>query len=434
MDYSQAAPVTFTASGATAEEQDENLSMVKGSPGYAPATAIVAEAIHKDADVTVLDFTPQQVNVRFRIDGLWHPGMPMDRQTGDYMLAVVKQLGGADYRDRRSKQTGKFQTEYLRQKQKFKVVSQGVQTGERVALYLDYKKPPLDSLEDLGMRPSMVPQVVDLMRMDNTSGWFLVSAIPGDGYTTGWRGALDSCDRLVRDFYVIEEAKDVEPEVINVSSVTFDSSKGETALTPLPQLILREPDVLAFPALPNGKMLDGLCDISLKHEIPCYFRHQGKNAIDALLRTIALGLPDPKKFVDGLTGVLCMRLIRKLCTDCRMEYAPHPQLLQKLGLPPGRIERLYRPFVFKPGMVDENQNEIDPCPTCSGIGYKGRTGVFELLKMTDAVKSAAKKSPTMATLVSVAKQERHINLTQEASVLIAKGTTSVEELQRMLQS
>ena len=121
MDYSQTAPVIFTASGETSEEQEENLSMVKGSQGYAPATAIVAEAIHKDADVTVLDFTPQQVNVRFRIDGLWHPGMPMDRQTGDYMLAVVKQLAGTDYRDRRSKQTGKFATEYLNKKQKFKI-------------------------------------------------------------------------------------------------------------------------------------------------------------------------------------------------------------------------------------------------------------------------------------------------------------------------
>jgi len=433
MDYTKAEPVIFTAAGETDQEREENVEMVSGSPGFAPATVIVAEAIHKDADVTILDFTPQQVNIRFRIDGLWHPGMPMDRQTGDYMLAVLKQLAGTDYRDRRSKQTGKFQTEYVRSKQKFKVVSQGVQSGERVALYLDYKRPPLETVEELGMRKSMVPQLVELMKMDK-AGWFLVSAVPGEGYTSAWRGALDSCDRLVKDFFVVEEVKDVEPEVINISSVTFDSSKEETALTPLPQLILREPDVLSFPDLPNGKLLDSLCDTSIKHDIPMYFRNPGKNAVDGLLRLLALGLPNPKKFLDQLSGVLCMRLVRKLCTNCRMEYVPHPQLLQKLGLPQGRIERLYRPFVYKPGMLDEDQIEIEPCPTCSGIGYKGRTGIFELLKMTDGLRAAAIKSPNLAALSGLARQGGHISLTQEASVVIAQGVTSVEELQRVLQS
>ncbi len=433
MDYTKAEPVIFTAAGETDQEREENVEMVSGSPGFAPATVIVAEAIHKDADLTVLDFTPQQVNIRFRVDGLWHPGVPMDRQTGDYMLAVLKQLAGTDYRDRRSKQKGKFETEYVRQKQKFKIVSQGIPTGERVGLYLDYKRPPLETVEDLGMRKSMVPQLVDLMKMDS-SGWFLVSAVPGEGYTSAWRGALDSCDRLVKDFFVIEEVKKVEPEVINIGSITFDSSKQETALTPLPQLILREPDVLAFPDLPDGKLLESLCDVSIKHDIPMYFRNPGKNAIDALLRMIALGLPQPKKFLDQLSGVLCMRLVRKLCTKCRIEYVPHPQLLQKLGLPQGRIERLYRPFIFKPGMLDENQNEIEPCSNCSGIGYKGRTGIFELLKMTEPLRAAAIKSPNLAALTALAKKNQHISLTQEASVVIAQGVTSVEELQRMLQS
>lgn len=426
------APVNFTASGATDEERENNLEMVANSPGFGPATQIVAEAIHKDADVTVLDYTPQQVSVRFRVDGLWHPGAPIDRQTGDYLLVVLKQLGGTNYRDRRSKQTGSFKTEYLRGKQTFEIVSQGVQAGERVALYLSYKRPPLDTLTDLGMRASLIPQVKELMGIDG-AGMFLVSAVPGEGYTSAWRGALDSCDRLVSDFFVIEEASEIEREVINISSVTFDRSRGETAMTPMPQLLLREPDVLAFPELPDGKLIDDLVDMSAKHEIPTYIRHPGKNAIDSLLRVLALK-PDAAKFLPLLTGVLCMRIVRKLCEDCRIEYQPHPKLLQKLGLPPGRIEKLYRPFIFKPGMVDEEQNEIEPCQTCCGIGYKGRTGIFELLRMSDEIRAAAVKSPKLNVLSGLAQQQGHIPLQKEAAVVIAKGTTSVEELQRMLQS
>ena len=430
--YLEPAPVEFTPAGETDEERDAVLEQLADSQGFPAATTIVAEAIHKDADVTVLDFTQQQVTVRFRVDGMWHPGVPMDRETGDYMLAVLKKLAGANYQERRKKQKGMFATAFLKGKQKFKLISQGTQTGERVALYLDYKRPSFDRLEDCGMRQSMISQVVDLMNM-STGGWFLVSAVPGEGYTTSWRAALDSCDRLTRDFFVIEDCNKVEPEVINIGSITFDPAKGETHMTPLPQLLLREPDVLSVSEIPDGKMLDKLCNQSTINEIPIYLRHPGKNAVDALLRVLALK-PDANKFLASLSGVLCMRLVRKLCENCRQAYVPHPQLLQKLGLPAGRIEKLYRPFIYKPGMVDEDENEIPPCRECSGIGYRGRTGIFELLKVTPAFRNAAAKTLSLSALTAAAKQEGHITQTQEAAVLIARGVTSVEELQRMLQS
>jgi type II secretory ATPase GspE/PulE/Tfp pilus assembly ATPase PilB-like protein len=432
-DNETAAPVQFTAAGDTAEERQENEEMVSTSPGYNPAANIIAEAIHKDADLTILDFTAQQVNVRFRIDGLWHPGQPMDRQTGDYMLAVVKQLAGMDYRDRRNKQTGKFATEYQRKKQSFKIVAQGTPTGERVGLYLSYKRPPLDKLEDLGIRKSMIPNIVQLMDMTEKAGMFLVSAVPGEGYTAAWRGALDSCDRLVRDFFVLEDVTQQEPEVINVMPETFDSRKGETAMTPLPQLLLREPDVLAVPNLTDGKLIDQLVDVSNDNSIPVYLRNEGKNAIDALLRILALN-PKRKELLALLSGVLCMRLVRKLCENCKVGYQPHPQLLQKLGLPQGRIEKLYRPFIWKPGLVDEEENEIQPCTTCCGVGYKGRTGIFELLTMNDDLRASASQNPNFNTLMNIAKINGHITIQQEAAVVIAQGITSVEELQRMLQA
>jgi len=431
-DHQRAAPVAFTAAGETPEDRQETVEMVQNSPGFAPATNIIAEAIHKDADLTVLDYTAQQVNLRFRVDGLWHPGAPMDRQTGDYMLAVMKQLAGLNFRDRRSRQEGGFETEYQRSKQKFKIVTQGNKTGERVGLYLSYKKPPLDSFDDLGIRGSMIPQIVELMTM-HEKGMFLVSAIPGEGYTSAWRAALDSCDRLVRDFFVVEDVNAMEPEVINIVPETFDSRKGETALSPLPQLLLREPHVLAFPTVPDGKLLDELVKTSNLHDIPIYLRNPGKNAIDALLRMLALN-PKRQEFLQLLSGVFCMRLVRKLCEDCRIAYQPHPQLIQKLGLPQGRIEQLYRPFVFQPGMVDEEQNEIEPCTTCNGIGYKGRTGIFELLKITDQLRESAAQNPQFKTLAAIAKANGHITLQQEAAIVIAKGVTSVEELQRMLQA
>ena len=427
-----ASPVAFSPAGDTPEDADSTLKMVKESFGYAPATNIIAEAVHKDADLTILDYTPQQVNIRFRIDGLWHPGYPMDRQSGDYMLAVLKQLAGLDYKERRKKQSGGFGTEYRKEKQKFSIVSQGSKTGERVGLYLSYKRPPLDTLEDLGIRKSLIPQIKELMNM-HEQGMFLVSAMPGEGYTTNWRATLDSCDRLVRDFYVIEDVNSQEPEVINVTSETFDPSKGETPISGLPQLLLREPDVLAYPELPDGELVDHLVKTSVTSEIPIYLRNPGKNAIDALLRLLAL-TPNRGPLLTLLSGVSCMRIVRKLCEECRIEYRPNPQLLQQLGLPVGRIDKLYRPFVHKPGMIDAEENEILPCDHCCGIGYKGRTGIFEVLKINDAIRESATKDPKYNSIASIAKANGHISLQQEAAVVIAQGITSVQELQRMLKA
>ena len=425
-------PIEFFAAGDTPEEQDANLKTVQPSPGFEPAAELCTEAIIKDATTTVLDYSAQQVSLRFQIDGMWHSGAPMDRETGDYMLATLKQLAGLDYRERRARQTGNFGSMYLKTKQKFKLVSQGIKTGERVALYLDYKRPPLDTLEQLGMRASMIDQLRSIVN-DTEMGMLVTTAVPGQGFTKAWSSALDSCDRLTRDFYTIEHVGKNEPEVINVYPIEYDSAKGEDPMSPMEQLMLKEPDVLAFPDLPDGDLLNKIVDHSTVHEIPTFTRIPGKHCIDALLRMLVLK-PNVSKLAARLTAVLAMRLIRLLCNDCKIGFQPNPRMLQQLGLPQGRIKQLFRPMVYKPGMVDENENEIEPCASCSGIGYRGRTGLFELLKINDELRAALASKPKMDNLAAIAKRHQHVSLQMEGIVMIAGGHTSIEELQRVLKS
>lgn len=423
-------PVVFTPAGEDDDAKAANLKMVKPSPGYFTVSVLIAESIVKRSEVTVLDYTASQVTVRYQIDGLWHAGPPMDRETGDYLLATLKQLAGMDYRERRARQTGNFATEYQKSKQKIRVVSQGVKTGERVAVYVTWKKDLLETVEELGMRASMEEKLKEILGRDD-SHMLLVSAKPGEGYTSAWRGVLSACDRLTRDFYVIEDEEMVEQEVINFKSVTFDRGKGETAMTPLPQLLLKEPNVFGFNHIPDGKSLNDMMRISTEQDMPIYVRGPGRNCIDALLRVLALK-PDLEKFAPLLTAVVCMRRLRKLCQECKVAYAPHPKLLQKLGLPEGRIAELHRPFVYREGMVDEEENEIEPCEECGGIGYNGLTGIFELLEINDKIREVIMKKPTPDKLKSIARKSRQVAMRQEGALLIAQGITSVEELQRVL--
>lgn len=426
-------PIEFIPHGETEEIRDANLKLVEPSPGFGTAANFCCDIINKNSELTVLDFTQQTVTIRFQIDGLWHGGPEMDRESGDFMLATIKQMAGMNFRERRQRQEGKFKSIYRKKGQTFNVVSQGVPTGERVALYLHTKKPPIDSAEDLGMRKKMREQLSTLTASADMRN-VLVVAVPGEGYTTAWKGIVGCADRLTRDFYVLQPVgKGDEEEIINIFPCEFDPAKGEDATSPLHQLLLREPNVLAFEDLPNGNMVNSIVDFSIENSLPIFTRQQGKHCIDGLLRLFAKG-PDIRKFVDHLDAVIAMRVIRKLCNNCKVGYAPHPQLLQQLGLPAGRVAELFQPFVFQPGMVDADEKPIQPCPECSGIGFKGRTGLFEMLKLTPAIRDAIATNPKNDYLQQVTKQQGHVSMFMEGVLLIAKGLTSVDELQRVLQS
>ena len=111
-------PIHFTAAGRDEKEQQANLAIVTPSPGFPTAVHLICDAIEKRSDTTVFDFMPQVVNIRYRIDGIWHNMPPMDRETGDFMMATLKQLAGMNYRERRARQEGRFQALLMKRKYK----------------------------------------------------------------------------------------------------------------------------------------------------------------------------------------------------------------------------------------------------------------------------------------------------------------------------
>ena len=421
-------PVKFESAGSSQEEQDLNLQMVIPSPGYPTSVMMVVDVILRHVETAVFDFTPQAVAIRYLVDGVWQMMPSMDRENGDYMLATIKQLSGMNYRERRQRQEGNFKALFSEKKYRFRVVSQGIPTGERVGIYVDARKPPLDSLDQLGMRAAMKQLLGPLLLQKK--GLVVVTAMPTEGFTTAWRAVLGACDRFLRDHFVVEEVHRAEQEVINVHQTFYDETKNENVLTPVPQMLLREPHVIGFPELSDGNLLTRICEISESSRVLMLTRLYSRNAVEALPRLLSLK-PDLKKLAPMLSAVLCMRLVRKLCEHCKQPYQPSPQLLAKLGIPPARVQRFFRPQPYQPGQLDPEGNDIPPCDKCVGIGYQGRTGVFELLTVNDALRAALSSNPKMAHLTAVAQQSGHVSMRDEAVLLVARGVTSVEELQRV---
>ncbi len=154
---------------------------------------------------------------------------------------------------------------------------------------------------------------------------------------------------------------------------------------------------------------------------------RAKEAVEALLRILTLKVP-PLEYAKAVTAVVNGRLVRKLCEKCKEAYAPPPEVIQRFGLPP-KLPAFYRPPT-KP--IDPKHPEIK-CEACGGIGYVGRTGIYELLMVTDPMRQILVKQPKLELLRDAARKAKHRNLQDEGVLLVARGVTSMQELIRVMQ-
>jgi type II secretory ATPase GspE/PulE/Tfp pilus assembly ATPase PilB-like protein len=393
-------PITFKASGQNDQAAQANLITARQSPGFYFACVMMADAIMKRADQILLDYSRDKVGVRYQIDGMWHNMPVRDRQSGDAMLATYKKLADLNPAERRARQNGKFKAEYYKARLECRVTSQGVPTGERAVIKIADKKSPikLETLEDLGMRDKMRERFKSIINAEEPF-LLIFSTMPGDGLTTTFRAGLNAADRLLRDFVQVQSVEYDEEEVINVDPATYDPSQGQTPQTILVDVLRKEPNVLVVPDLTNAETVNALCDVVKDNSMPVITRVNAKEAVEALLRVMAYR-GSPQKFAEVVTAVLNSRLIRRLC--------PPP--------PPG-----------------QKQPEPQICRDCGGMGYKGRIAIFELLTVTDEMRQALVKQPKLEVLRALAKKAGHRTIQEEGVLLVAMGTTSLVELQRILK-
>ncbi|MCA9119041.1 MAG: Flp pilus assembly complex ATPase component TadA [Planctomycetaceae bacterium] len=431
----QLPPVTLVPMGAPDKQQDQaNLLAAKQSPAFPIANGLLAHCLSRRGERVMLDYSAQGVAIRFEIDGVWMNGDPLDRQSGDAALAVYKKIANLNVQDRRSKQEGKFGVEFSGGKYVASFVSQGVKTGERVVITFKPKKPKFTRIEDLGMRDKMRQRLKEQLDADN--GFIVVSAPPGGGLSTTWNLTLETADRLMRDFVSTEDKDNKEDEIINVGAKYYDRAAGQSPADLLPQMILKEPDVLVVPELTNAETVKILCEQINKFSKMAFTKVYAKEAAEALVKVFAYKGP-VDELAKAVTAVVNVRLIRRLCDQCKQPFQPPPQLLQKLGIPAGRVQVLYQEYKPPPPeqLVDEKGNPIVPpiCQKCGGIGYYGRTGLFELLVIDDQIRSALTPQPNLEAIKRVAKASGHRTIQEEGILQVAQGVTSINELQRVLK-
>jgi type II secretory ATPase GspE/PulE/Tfp pilus assembly ATPase PilB-like protein len=413
-------PVDLEARGADARQNAANLLLAKQSPGFPEAQILVADVAARRADAALLNYTQESVATRYLIDGVWHDVEPRDRPTGDALLAVLKAICALNPEQRAARQQGAFGAAYEKAKYNCKLTSQGTPTGERVLLQFDSGRMKGKRLIDLDMRQKMLEDFKAVL--ETHGGIVVISTPPANGLTTLFSATVASMDRYVRSFVAVESTASREMDVENVPVTTFDGSAGETPATVLPKLVREHPDVIIVPDFVDGESAAFLCGQATEQRRTVVTSVRAKDASEALLRILMLKVP-AEPFAAAAAASLNSRLIRKLCEKCKEAYAPPPQVLEQLGIPAGRIEAFYRP----------PQQPEEVCTQCAGIGYVGRTALFELLIVDDGVRQALARTPQLQAVRQAARRAGMRTLQEEGIVLVAKGVTSLQELLRVLK-
>ena len=440
-------PLDLLSTSGSGPENHKREIEVRQHEAVVPTKELLYDALSKRTNKVMLDFTRDAAAGRYLIDGVWHNIDSRDRAVADGMLVVIKLLCGLKPEERRARQEGSFLVEHKSTHAKFvaKLTTQGVQTGERVIIDLGPKKPKLlKTLDDVGMREQMQERLLEHLRAEQ--GLILIAAPPGGGFTTTWNVSLNSTDRMLRDFLAIEDVDKHETDIENVKVETFKGAAGETPDAMLPKLMLTQPDVIVASDLCNAATVNYLMKLANdpKEGKLIVGGVRAKDSVEALLRVLLLKA-SVKEFAKAIRGVLCVRLIRKLSDTCKQPYQPPPQLLAKLGIPQGRVKVLYREWQAPPPDPEADKKkkpELPPtaCPLCEqegpwchGIGYHGRTGIFEFLEVNDQMREALVKQPKLDVLRKIARASGHRGLQEEGILLVAQGITSLTELQRVMK-
>ncbi len=414
-------PIRFVGKGMNmAHEDPDRVRAAEQSSGYMAAKELVYDAIVRRSTDIHLEPKKDQISVRYRIDGILHSAEPFERVVGDAVINVFKVLAAMDIAEKRKPQDGSFAAEMEGRQIDFRCASQGTMEGEKISLRILDKSANINKLSDLGMRDKLVEEVRGIVIQPH--GMVIAAGPTGAGKSTSLYAALREIDRYTRNIITIEDP--IEYHLDNVTQIEINTKASQTFPTSLRSVLRQDPDVIMIGEIRDEETAQIACQAATTGHMVFTTIHSN-DAITALFRLLDLGV-EPFLVSSALTAVWSQRLVRKLCDQCKEPYKPKPEFLKKANLPAAKIDVFYRP----PKPDPEHPEQI--CPNCGGTGYRGRTGIFELLVINDKIRELLKENPSMPSIKAEARKGGMLYLQEDGLRQVIKGITSVQELMRVI--
>ena len=374
---------------------------------------VITEAIHQGAGDIYLEPQERDLRVRFRVDGVCQEVMRSPKKLQVQLISRVKISSGMDIAERRIPQDGRFGVVLDGNAVDFRVAVLPTVRGEMSVMRLLRHDSIMMSLKDLGFLEEPLAAITEALA--KPYGAILVTGPTGSGKSTTLYAAINESNDPTINLITVEDP--VEYRLEGLSQVQVHERAGLTFASALRSILRQDPDTVMIGEIRDLETATIAIEAALTGHLVLSTLHTN-TAPSAITRLTEMGV-EPFLTVSAINCVVAQRLARRLCKDCKEAYVPEEEALARIGFPfePGDPPTLYRPV---------------GCKKCNMIGYKGRMGVHEVLKMTEALERLAVEHASADELARQAIADGMIPLRQDGFMKVAMGMTSLEEILRVI--
>ena len=394
-----------------APEPEDLLDVSDEAPVIRFVNSLITQGYKERAsDIHIEPFETELI-VRYRIDGILYEALRPPHKSHAAIVSRLKIMAALNIAEKRLPQDGRFRVRIAGKDVDVRVSTLPTAFGERVVLRLLDHGSQVLQLEDIGLEADLLHQLDNMIRKSH--GIFLVTGPTGSGKTTTLYAALTRLNNREKNIITVEDP--IEYQLPGVGQIQVNAKIDLTFANGLRSILRQDPDIIMVGEIRDAETAEIAVQSALTGHMVFSTLHTN-DAAGALTRLVEMGI-EPFLAASSIVGIIAQRLVRQICPHCRESYRPSPNLLADAGLPDDGA-------LYYRGRG---------CERCLGLGYRGRSGIYELLPVDEETRELLLARKDAATIKAAAQRKGMKSLRDAGLVKAAAGETTLEEILRVTQ-
>jgi len=394
---------------------------------------ILEYAIFEGASDIHIEPEEQELNVRYRVDGVLKNVMSLPKSIQPGVIARIKVLSNLKLDEHRMPQDGRFKIQTTEYKVAFRVSILPIFDGEKAVLRLLDEGAQILTLPQLGMQPK--PLEILKKNIAKPHGMILVTGPTGSGKTTTLYTILGVLNKPGVNISTIEDP--IEYKMTHVNQSQVNPKIGYTFAMGLRALLRQDPNIIMVGEIRDNETAEIAVNAAMTGHLLLSTLHTN-DAVTAIPRLFDMSIP-PFLVASTTNMVMAQRLVRKICPHCIVSYPLEKEVLEQLRVQ-FDLEKILDTLI-KTGSVSKDTKTFDKilfyrgkgCKQCSDEGYKGRIGIYEVLDSTKEVNEAILRKASREELIKISRDQGMMTMLEDGFLKAKAGITSIEEVLRVTQ-
>jgi type IV pilus assembly protein PilB len=407
------------------EGDDEN-----AAPIIRMVNAILSNAIDMGASDIHMEPFRRSMRVRYRIDGVLREVMPIPKLIQNSVVARCKIMSEMNIAEKRVPQDGRIGLQHNKKDYDMRVSCLPSMYGEKIVMRILDKSSTQIGLERLGFRPEIMVPLEQLVEQPN--GMFIVTGPTGSGKTTTLYSVLHKLNKIERNIITVEDP--VEYELMGVTQVQINKKAGLNFGNALRCFLRQDPDIIMVGEMRDLETADIAVESALTGHLVLSTLHTN-DAPSATMRLADMGV-EPFLIAATLIAILAQRLGRTVCANCKESYQGTTRELLPFNFGKPSVFEAMEEFGLDKTDLDQPvtlyRGRGTGCDVCGETGYKGRTGVHEMLTMNNDIADLIVRRASLGDITEGATRNGMMKMREDGLIKILRGITDIAEVRRVV--